>query len=211
MLGRFYSARLKPRTTTAIESRVRNSFGPGLARQKLRLPPAAPPVTPDAAGRRNDAVTRDGECDRVGGAGPCHRLYCSGTADHACHVAVRPFLAAWNLHQRVPDLPLKRRRSHVEGQHQPWSAAGQMLEDRVDPWAQTLPAGSTVACGNSFCNVSISSSSRVPSDTAHTPLSVAATSNRPNGDGAIAKRIACPRPPCRYAVGVIPSRGAAPS
>ena len=74
-------------------------------------------------------------CQRhgIGRARACHGAHRSRSSDRGRHLGVRARLAVRNRRERLPDLPLKRRRLNVERQIQPRLATGQMRENRIRP------------------------------------------------------------------------------
>src|SRR5581483_8227598 len=100
-----------------------------LARQQLTLSLRAPAIPALATARSHDAMTRDGERDRIGRARARDRARRGRPSDRPGDFAVRARFAERNRGERLPDLPLERRRADIERQVERARRARQMRDD----------------------------------------------------------------------------------
>jgi hypothetical protein len=75
----------------------------------------------------------DGERNSIAGAGAGNGAGGSGTANRRGDFGVGPCFTVRYRGQRLPHLPLKRRRLHVEQQVQARLTPGNVREDRLGP------------------------------------------------------------------------------
>src|ERR1043166_2386052 len=78
----------------------------------------APPIAGEVTARAQHAMAGNSDRNFIRGASSSHRTYRLWRTDASRNVRITCGRARWNLAQRLPDSPLKRRAAHIERQIQ---------------------------------------------------------------------------------------------